>query len=83
MTTANDNRSLVEETGFDRRRGILADNALSVELMSAFAGDRQLTEAEKDYLAISRGSVPSDSFPIFFIRLPISIFLQKCRSAVD
>lgn len=51
MTTADDNRSLVEETDSDRRRGILADNALSVELVSAFAGDRQLTEAEKDYLA--------------------------------
>jgi len=36
----------LEETDADRRRGILDDHALSVELVSAFAGDRPLTRAE-------------------------------------
>lgn len=36
----------VEETDADRRRGILDDNALTVDLVSALAGDRRLTEAE-------------------------------------
>lgn len=36
----------LEETDADRRRGILGDHALSVELVSAFAGDRLLTRAE-------------------------------------
>lgn len=47
MTMPNNNSSLLEETDADRWRGILDDNALSVDLVSALAGDRQLTEAEK------------------------------------
>lgn len=43
----HNNPSLFEETDADRRRGILADNALSVDLVSALAGDRLLTEAEE------------------------------------
>lgn len=39
------------ETDADRRRGILDVNALSVDLVSALAGDRLLTEAEKNRLA--------------------------------
>jgi diguanylate cyclase (GGDEF)-like protein len=49
VTTDNDDERFSEETDSDRRRGVLADNALSVELVSAFSGDRPLTEAEKDY----------------------------------
>lgn len=46
-----DNNSLhTEETDSDRRRAILDDSALSVDLASAFAGDRPLTEAEKTCL---------------------------------
>ena len=37
----------VEENDADRRRAILDDNALSVDLVSAVAGDRRLTKAEK------------------------------------
>jgi diguanylate cyclase (GGDEF)-like protein len=58
VTVSNNNSSLFEETDADRRRGILADNALSLDLVSALAGDRPLTEAEKnglDYLKQSRG----------------------------
>lgn len=46
-----DNLSISEETDADRRQGIL-DNTrgLSLELVSAFAGDRPLTEAEKNRL---------------------------------
>jgi diguanylate cyclase (GGDEF)-like protein len=50
MTTLNDNSSLSEETDSDRRRGILADHALSLDLVSALAGDRSLTDAEKHRL---------------------------------
>ncbi len=48
----------LEETDADRRRGLLADKALSLDLVSALAGDRPLTEAEKNFLAdleMSRG----------------------------
>lgn len=50
MSVPKDNTSLFEETDADRRRGILADNALSLDLVSALAGDRLLTEAEKKRL---------------------------------
>ena len=50
MTVPNDNSSLFEETDADRRRGILASKALSLDLVSALAGDRPLTEAEKNRL---------------------------------
>jgi diguanylate cyclase (GGDEF)-like protein len=51
MTVSNNNdSSLIEETDADRRRGVLASNALSLDLVSAYAGDRALTDAEKDYL---------------------------------
>jgi len=48
MTVPNDNSLPYEESDADRRRGILDDNALSLHLVSAFAGDRPLTEAEKN-----------------------------------
>jgi len=50
MTVPNDNSSLFDETDADRRRGILADNALSLDLVSALAGDRPLRQAEKNRL---------------------------------
>jgi two-component system, cell cycle response regulator len=50
MTVRNNNSPPYEETDADRRRGILDDNALSVELVSAVAGDRLLTETEKHRL---------------------------------
>ena len=47
-----DKRSpIIEETDADRRRGVLAEKALSLDLVSAFAGDRALTQAEKNFLA--------------------------------
>jgi diguanylate cyclase (GGDEF)-like protein len=51
VITDNDDERFSEETDSDRRRGVLVDNALSVELVSAFSGDRPLTEAEKNYFA--------------------------------
>lgn len=51
MTEPNNTSSLIEETDADRRRGILDENALSIDLVSAFAGDRPLTEAEQTFLA--------------------------------
>jgi diguanylate cyclase (GGDEF)-like protein len=50
MMVPNDNSSLYDETAADRRRGILSDDALSLDLVSALAGDRTLTEAEKNRL---------------------------------
>jgi diguanylate cyclase (GGDEF)-like protein len=47
-----------DETDADRRRGILDNDALSLDLVSAHAGDRTLTEAEKhrlDELKHARG----------------------------
>jgi two-component system, cell cycle response regulator len=49
MVQKNSSSSL-EETDADRRRGILDYNALSVDLVSAFAGDRPLTVAEEGRL---------------------------------
>lgn len=43
----DDNSPPYEETSADRRRGLLADNALSLDLVSALAGDRQLTRSDK------------------------------------
>jgi two-component system cell cycle response regulator len=59
MTVPDDNPPPYEETGADRRQGLLADNALSLDLVSALAGDRQLTKNEKirlNDLKKSRGS---------------------------
>jgi len=50
MTAPDDNTPPYEETGADRRQGLLAENALSLDLVSALAGDRQLTETEKIHL---------------------------------
>jgi two-component system, cell cycle response regulator len=50
MAVSNNDSSLFEETDADRRRGILDDNSLSLDLVSALAGDRALTEAEKSRL---------------------------------
>jgi diguanylate cyclase (GGDEF)-like protein len=46
VTVSNHILSIPEETDADRRRGILNDEALSLDLVSAHAGDRTLTEAE-------------------------------------
>lgn len=50
MTKQNGKPTLVDETEEDRRRGILDDDALSLDLVSALAGDRPLTEAENQRL---------------------------------
>lgn len=57
MMALNTNPSPLEESDADRRRGILDDNALSVDLVSALAGDRLLTEAEKNRLDNLRKSL--------------------------
>ena len=72
MTVPNDNSSPCEETDADRRRGMLADDALSLDLVSALAGDRPLTEAEKDHL----GDLKKLRGLIFFSDLLYSITHQ-------
>jgi diguanylate cyclase (GGDEF)-like protein len=52
----NENRSSHEETDADRLRGILAYDALSVTVVSAFAGDRPMTEDEESFLSDLRKS---------------------------
>lgn len=47
MTLSNDKSSHVEESEADRRRRILTGKALTLDLVSALAGDRPLTESEK------------------------------------
>jgi diguanylate cyclase (GGDEF)-like protein len=39
-----------EETEVERLEALVADNALTLDLVSALAGDRQLTEAEKTHI---------------------------------
>jgi diguanylate cyclase (GGDEF)-like protein len=51
-----DKQNSHDETDADRLRGILAHHALSVALVSAFAGDRPLTAAEESLLAELRES---------------------------
>ena len=58
MMGANKYSVPLEESDADRRRGILDDDALSVDLVSAFAGDRLLTKDERhrlENLRTSRG----------------------------
>jgi diguanylate cyclase (GGDEF)-like protein len=40
-----------EETEVERLGGLVADNALTLDLVSALAGDRQMTESEKSLIA--------------------------------
>jgi len=72
MTEPKHNSPHIEETDSDRRRGILADDALSLDLVSALAGDRPLTEAEKDCLVDLR----KNRGPRFFSDLLYSITHQ-------
>jgi diguanylate cyclase (GGDEF)-like protein len=72
MTISDDDSPHSEETDADRRRSILDDKALSLDLVSAIAGDRSLTEAENnslDELKKNRG-------PRFFSDLLYSITHQ-------
>jgi len=67
-----------DETDGDRLRGILAHDALSVGLVSAFAGDRPMTEAEESLLSDlkqSRGA-------LFFSDLLYAITHQYFPAAV-
>ena len=43
-----------DETAGDRLRGIVASDAMSVDLVSAFSGDRPLTGTEKSYIETRR-----------------------------
>lgn len=72
MIVPNDNLSLIEETDADRRRGILGDNALTMDQVSAFAGDRPLTEAEENHFS----ELKKIRGPIFFSDLLYSITHQ-------
>ena len=72
MTVPNENSSLFEETDADRRRGILDDTSISLDLVSALAGDRPLTEPEKNRL----GDLKKRRGPRFFSDLLYSMTHQ-------
>lgn len=56
MSVPDDYSSSIEESDADRRRGILAEGALSLDLVSAYAGDRKLKQVEVVLLADLRES---------------------------
>ena len=72
MTVPDDHTPPYEETSADRRQGLLADNALSLDLVSALAGDRQLTQTEK----IQLGDLKKSRGRKFFSDLLYSITHQ-------
>jgi two-component system cell cycle response regulator len=51
MISPDHSSSYIEETDADRQRGILADDSFCLDLVSAYAGDRELTGDEKNELA--------------------------------
>ena len=50
VSDVHGNSDFLEESDADRRRGVLADDALTLDLVSALAGDRALTDTEETYL---------------------------------
>ena len=62
----------LEEADADRRQGLLAENALSLQLVSAFAGDRPLTDAEKNRI----GELQTIRGQVFFSDLLYSVSHQ-------
>jgi diguanylate cyclase (GGDEF)-like protein len=56
MTESNNNTPLAEETNADRLRGILANDAFSLDLVSALAGDRPITETDTVHFESHRKS---------------------------
>jgi diguanylate cyclase (GGDEF)-like protein len=50
VTIPHDSVHPAEETDVDRLGGLLADNALTLDLVSALAGDRPMTEFEKTFI---------------------------------
>lgn len=82
MTIDSDDERFSEETDSDRRRGILADNALSVELVSAFSGDRPLTEAEKDYFTELEKTRGLEFYSNLFYAITHEFFAPKIAEAL-
>jgi diguanylate cyclase (GGDEF)-like protein len=82
MTTDNNDGRFSEETDSDRRRGILAKNALSMDLVSAFSGDRALTKAEKDYLAEMKKSRGLEFFSDIFYTITHEYFAPEIAEAL-
>ena len=65
MRNPEDKTSPVEETDADRRRGILSDNALSLDSVSALARDWPVTVAEQRVLDELQGTSKN---PLILIR---------------
>ncbi|MFC1748903.1 GGDEF domain-containing protein [Pseudomonadota bacterium] len=84
MTTShpNNNSGFIEETDADRRRGVLADTALSLDLVSAYAGDRVLTDAEKAYLVALENSRGLRFFSDLLYSITHQYFAPKVAEAL-
>lgn len=79
---SNDMAGFDEETDADRRRGILADNALSLDLVSALAGDRALTKAENDNLDDLKNSRGLRFYSDLFYSITHQYFAPKVAEAL-
>ena len=64
MRNPEDDTSLVEETDADRRRGILSDNALSLDSVYGLARDRPVTIAEQRVLDELQGTSKKSPYSI-------------------
>jgi len=82
MTASNNNSSFIDETDADRRRGVLADNALFVDLVSAYAGDRALTEAEKKFLVDLKSSRGIGFYSDLFYSITHQYFCPEVAEAL-
>ena len=82
MTVDNDDERFSEETDSDRRGEVLADNALSVELVSAFSGDRPLTEAEKDFFTELEKTRGQELYSDLFYAITHEYFAPKIAEAL-
>lgn len=82
MTASNNNSSFFDETDADRRRGVLADNALFVDLVSAYAGDRALTEAEKKFMIDLKSSRGVGFYSDLFYSITHQYFCPEVAEAL-
>ena len=77
MRNPEDKTSLVEETDADRRRGILSDNALSLDSVYALARDRPVTVAEQRVLDELQGTSKN---PLILIRQQQNTRQRRCSN---
>jgi two-component system, cell cycle response regulator len=82
MTASNNNSSFIDETDADRRRGVLADKALFVDLVSAYSGDRALTKPEKKFLVTLKSSRGIGFYSDLFYSITHQYFCPEVAEAL-